>query len=82
MAIGIAACPALARARAGTGALARIAPVGGNLPFGRHRQGAADFLLDASSDWGTLSAAKIRSPLCRNRNAKLSRYSAMNRSVL
>src|SRR6266568_5283445 len=66
----------------GTGALARVATVGGNLPFARHDQAAGERLLAASSSRRTPLPSMMRSALSRSRCARLARYSATQRSAL
>jgi hypothetical protein len=61
MAIGVAGRPVLTRARTGTGALARVATVSGNLPFARHDQVAVKRL-------ARYSAMRSRALLRRDSN--------------
>src|SRR5215831_4973472 len=82
MAVGVAARPFPTRAGTGTGALARVATVGGNLPFARHGQAAVGLLLDGCSSLRTSLPSIIRSALSRSWCARLARYSATQPSAL
>src|SRR5215813_7456213 len=82
MAVGVAARPFPTRAGTGTGALARVATVGGNLSFARHGQAAVGRLVAASSSRRTSFPSMIRSALSRSWCARLARYSATQQSAL
>src|SRR6516225_1557562 len=82
MAVGVAARPFPTRAGTGTGALTRVAAVGGNLPFARHGQAAVERSLDGCSSRRTSLPSMIRSALSRSWCAKLARYSATQPSAL
>src|SRR5262249_56195076 len=76
MAVGVTTCSFLTRARTGTGALARVASVGGNLPFACHDQATVERVLAASSIRSTPLPSMIPPPLPPTRRPTLPPYSA------
>src|SRR5262249_61396407 len=82
VAVGVAARPFPTRAGTGTGALARVATAGGNLPFAHHGQAAVGLLPDACSSRRTSLPPVTRSELSRSCCAKLARYWATQPSAL
>ena len=82
VAIGIAACPLLAGARAGAGALTCVPPIRCNLPFAGHSQAAVGGVLPTLCLSSRALPPMIRSLLASSRCAKMRSNSAIFRSAL